>query len=110
MSAWIVGLGLAAGYLINKNIAVRARLDDATAEYNKAAKPATGGVTSAEVRKAWRNTDFTRYGDMSEDLAQSQKMELDRKVQDQQSVVEQYDASSVPPIQGVLMTYDRLGC
>lgn len=109
MSAWIVGLALAAGYLINKNLNVRAKLEDATAEYNKAAKPATDGVTSSEVRQAWRNTDFTRFGDMSEDLAESQKLELDRKVQSQKLAVEQYDASTVQPIQGVLMTYDRLG-
>ena len=109
MSAWIIGLALAAGYLINKNISVRTQLEDASAEYNKAAKPATGGVTSSEVRQAWRNTAFTRFGDMAEDLAESQKMELDRKVQVQREAVEQYDAATVQPIQGVLMTYDRLG-
>lgn len=110
MSAWVVGLALAAGYLINKNLAVSTQLENATAAYDNAAKPATGGVTSAEVKSAWRNTDFTRFGDMAEDLAQSQKLELDSKVQAQRSVVEQYDASVVQPIQGVMMTYDRLGC
>ena len=44
MSAWIVGLAIAAGYLINKNLTVQSRLTQAEAEYQGAAKPATGGV------------------------------------------------------------------
>ena len=109
MSAWVVGLALAAGYLINKNIQVRGRIEDAKAEYNSAAKPATGSVTTSEVRAAWASTDFTRYGDMSEDLTQKQKDSLDSRVAAQQQAVEQYDASVAPSIQGVLLTYDRLG-
>tara|TARA_R100000951_G_scaffold115508_1_gene123806 strand:+ start:1532 stop:1864 length:333 start_codon:yes stop_codon:yes gene_type:complete len=109
MSAWVVGLALAAGYLINKNIQVRSRLETSKAEYNTVAKPATGSVTTGEIRTAWANTDFTRYGDMSEDLTQRQKDALDAKVVAQQEAVEQYDASEVPSIQGVLLTYDRLG-
>ena len=105
----MVVLALGAGYLINKNIQVRSRLEDSKAEYNSAAKPATGGATSREVRAAWANTDFTRYGDMSEDLTMNQKQLLDAKVAAQQQAVEQYDASEVPQIQGVLLTYDRLG-
>lgn len=110
MSAWVLGLALAAGYLINKKIAVRTRLDEAVAKYDNAAKPSTGGATTAEVKNAWRNTDFTRFGDMSEELAQAQKVQIDQKVRDQQAVVQEYDASGAPPIQGVLLTYDRLGC
>lgn len=110
MSAWIVGLALAAGYLINKNISVRTQLENASQNYNRAAKPATDGVTSAEVRKAWRNVDSTRFGDMAEDLPLSQKLDLDQRVQAQRAAVEEYDAPTMQPIQGVLMTYDRLGC
>lgn len=109
MSTWVVGLALAAGYLINKNIQVRGKLEDSKAEYHSTAKPATGGVTTSEVRSAWANTDFTRYGDMSEDLTQSQKESLDARVVAQKEAVEQYDASTVPSIQGVLLTFDRFG-
>lgn len=111
MSAWVVGLALAAGYLINKNVAVMSsKLNDIERDYYSAAEPSTDGATSAEVRRAWANTDFTRYGDMTEDLATSQKLELERKVQSQKDDVALYDAGvAVPPIQGVLMTFDRLG-
>ena len=109
MSAWIIGLALAAGYLINKNVTVRTQLEDASAEYHSTAAPATGGVTSAEVRKTWRDTDHTRFGEMTEQLPEAQKRELDQKVQAQQAAVESFDASTVYPIQGVLLTYDGLG-
>ena len=109
MSAWVIGLALAAGYLINKNVQVKSKLENAAAEYNSAAKPATDGVTSSELRSAWRNTDFTRFGDMSEDLSSSQKNALDQQVRDQNAAVEKYDAPSVPAIEGVLLTYDRCG-
>ena len=105
MSAWVVGLALAAGYLINKNIQVSSRLEDAKAEYNNKAAPATSGVTSKEVRKAWANTDFAKYGDMAEELTQAQKDSLHARVLAQRQEVEQYDASEVPSIQGVMMTF-----
>lgn len=110
MSAWVLGLALAAGYLINKNVQVKSRLENAATEYNSAANPATDGVTSSEVRTAWANTEHTRYGDMSEDLMPAQKVQLDQKVQAQRDAVEAYDAATVPPIQGVMLTFDRFGC
>ncbi len=109
MSAWIVGLALAAGYLINKNIQVSNRLQDSIAEHHSSAKPATDGVTTSEVRASWANTDFAKYGDMSEDLTRSQKDALNSNVQQQQQVVQQYDGLAATPIQGVLLTYDRFG-
>jgi len=111
MSAWIVGLALAAGYLINKNLQVSGLLDKAERVYNGAAKPSTDGVTSDEVRSAWANTDFTKFGDMQEDLAASQKLSLAAKTENQRALVEAYDAppGSEREIQGVLLTFDRLG-
>ena len=102
MAAWVLGLGLAAGYLINKNLAVRARLEDAEAEYRDVHVESTGGATSAEVRKAWRNTDHTRFGEMAEDLPESEKQKIDRLTRAQQSAAEQFDAAeALPSIQGV---------
>lgn len=109
MSAWVVGLALSAGYLINKNLKLQSVLESAQVKYNTAAQPAEKGVTTAEVRKAWANTEYTRYGDMSEKLSQAKKQELDQKVQAQQQQVQEYDAPQVPQIQGVMMTFDRLG-
>ena len=36
MSAWVIGLGVAAGYLVNKNNKVTSRIDNAVASYENA--------------------------------------------------------------------------
>jgi hypothetical protein len=111
MSAWIVGLAIAAGYLINKNLTVQSRLTQAEAEYQGAAKPATGGVTSAEVRRAWKNTDFDTYGDFNADWSQHEKDRVVEKEQQAAQSVQSYDehAEGLPQIQGVMLTFDRFG-
>jgi len=111
MSAWILGLALGAGFLINKNIKVSGLLDSAERTYNSAAAPSTDGATSAEVRNAWANTDFTKFGDMHQDLPASQKMSLASKTEDQRALVQSYDTppGSEREIRGVFLTFDRPG-
>ena len=46
MSVWVIGLGLAAGFLINKNLTMDHRIKDATKKYNEAAQSET-----QEIRK-----------------------------------------------------------
>ena len=105
MSAWVIGLALSAGYLIQKNFTTRA-LDDAVAEHHAVAKPATGGVTTAELRSAWRDVRSTKYSDMAEDLPHTEKEHYNNRVISQQAAVEHFEASSVPAIQGVMLTFD----
>lgn len=112
MSAWIIGLAISAGYLINKNLAVQSRLTEAEAEYNSAAKPATGGVTSAEVRTAWKNTDFSTFGDFNSDWSQSEKRKVVAREAAAAESVQTFESGAggvLPQIEGVLMTFDRLG-
>jgi hypothetical protein len=110
MSAWVIGLGLAAGYLINKKMAIVSQLETSTTEFNSAAKPATGGVTTAEVRSAWKRTDHVKYGDMNSDLPRKQMDELVAGEEKAASAVEQFDqGQQTPHIQGVMLHYDRLG-
>jgi hypothetical protein len=109
MSAWVVGLGLAAGYLINKNVAIVSRLDESVTEFNSAAKPATGGVTSAEVRNAWKRTDHVKYADMNTGLPKKQMDALAKNEERAASEVEQFEQGSPAPILGVMLHYDRLG-
>lgn len=110
MSAWLVGLAVGAGYLINKNLSMNGILLKAEQRYNNAAGPSTDGVTSEEVRTAWANTDFAKYGDMHEDLSTSQKSALLAKQERQLASVEAYESvAGQPEIRGVLLTYDRLG-
>lgn len=111
MSAWVVGLGLAAGYLVNKNVAIKHQLEESVEEFNSAAKPATGGVTSAEVRATHRRVDdYTNYGDMNAALPKKRMDELRSRQVAVAGEAEQFDAAQGPaPIQGVLLSYDSLG-
>jgi hypothetical protein len=111
MSAWVVGLAIAAGYLINKNLVVQSRLTQAEAEYQGVAKPATGGVTSAEVRKAWKNTDYETYGDFNADWSQQERDRVVASERQAAQTVQAYDerAEALPQIQGVMLTFDRYG-
>jgi len=111
MSAWVVALGLGAGYLINKNTVIQDKLAESVERFNSAAKPATGSVTSKEVRDAYKRTDFVKYGDMNSDLPKGQMDCLLEKERRRESAVEAFDAGPTGPskIEGVLLTYDRLG-
>jgi len=107
MSAWIVGLALGAGYLINKNIQLPTQLELAEREYNGQAEQSTDGATSAEVRKAWADTNFSKFGDFNESMPKSEQNAINREVTNQLEQVEAYDAPILPKIEGVLMTFDR---
>ena len=105
MSAWIIALGLSVGYLISKNVSVRQQLEESVAKFNSAAKPATGGVTSAEVRDAYKSKAFVKYGDMNTDIPMKQ---LDEGAQKMADDVSAFDGGS-QQIQGVLLHFDGLG-
>ena len=110
MSGWIVALGLAAGYLINKNVTIKNQLHESVEKFQSGARPATGGVTSAEVRTAHKRTDHVKYGDMNTDLPREQMDSLHSAQMAAASQAEQFDAGPSPPqIQGVMLHYDRLG-
>ena len=108
MSAWIIALGLSVGYLISKNVSVRQQLEESVAKFNSAAKPATGGVTSAEVRDAYKSKAFVKYGDMNTDIPTSQMKPLDEGAQKTADEVSAFDGGS-QQIQGVLLHFDGLG-
>ena len=109
MSAWILGLALSAGYLMNKKLHVNAGLHDAIAKFNSAALPAdSNGATTAEVRKAWANTDGARMGDVADDLNASQRLDLEQKMAQQQQEVDAFDGSAAQ-IQGVMLNFDQGG-
>ena len=66
MSVWMLGLGLSAGYLINKNLTMQHRLQERVEEYNSAAEPSTSGLTSREIRAVKSKApDAERYLDMN---------------------------------------------
>ena len=116
MSAWIVGLALSAGYLINKNLQVKDQLEQAAAKFNSAAKPATGGLTTQEIRDVSKDANYSvgksggRYDDFNPKGSRAQMeqvVSLQRNVA--QQVQEYESAESVPEIQGVMLMRDNYG-
>jgi len=107
MSAWVIGLGLAAGYLINKNLQMTGQLNESIAQFeNSGAEPSTDGATSAEVRKAYTRTDFVKYGDMNTDLPKRQMELLSAGEAKHASEVQEYDQhGESAPILGVMLQF-----
>jgi len=112
MSPWVVGLGAAAIYLFNKNTQLVGRLEQAVDEYYDAAKPATDGVTSAEIRALRAKPDpYTTFGDMNAAAPKERQFELEARRA--QAAQEETDFNSpgcaLPKIEGVMLQFDRCG-
>ena len=54
MSAWVIALGLSAGYLVNKNLQMTERLEQQVKVHQEEAKPADPGPTSEAIRTVQR--------------------------------------------------------
>lgn len=111
MSAWVIALGMGAGYLINKNLTLTTRLDESVREFNSAAAPAApSGPSSAAIRKIQRTVpDAETKLDMNvQHLSPQEITQLQQARQVAADEVKQYEAGP-PPIQGVYLTYDRGG-
>jgi len=88
MSAWVLALGLCAGYLMNKKLAIASRLQVEAA----VARP-------SELASARKHTD--QYGHMNVKLPKREKDELVQQQQRAQEAVQQFEASSSCRIVGV---------
>lgn len=111
--AWVIALGISAGYLISKNQQIHNRLDDAVTEFNEAAKPATDGPQTEEIRNVQATVPMAdRYEDFNmQDLTTQQARALvDQRQRAAQQVISYENASGVlPPIQGVYLQFDNRG-
>jgi len=107
MSTWLIGLGLSAAYLINKNLQMTGQLNESIAQFeNSGAEPSSDGATSAEVRKAHTRTDFVKYGDMNTDLPKRQMELLSAGEAKHASEVQAYDQQGAAgPILGVMLQF-----
>ena len=54
MSAWVIALGLSAGYLMNKQVQMGQRLDEKILDHHSRAAPANPGPPTAEIRRVQR--------------------------------------------------------
>tara|TARA_B100001250_G_scaffold268515_1_gene231663 strand:- start:261 stop:602 length:342 start_codon:yes stop_codon:yes gene_type:complete len=111
--AWVIALGISAGYLISKNQQMHNRLEDAVTEFQDAAKPATDGPQSEEIRHVQATVPVAdRFQDFNlQDLSKQQCQALvDQRQQAAQEVVSYENASGfLPPIEGVYLHFDNRG-
>lgn len=109
-SVWVVALGLAAGYLVNKNVVVTHRLEQAQKKFNSAAQPADP-LASEEIRQVQR---VVPQSDINEDLnvqdlSRADRRQLQKGRDEAAQAVVQYEAPSLPEIQGVYLHHDNHG-
>jgi hypothetical protein len=110
MSAWVIALGLASGYLMQKRLQVASRLEEATKQFNEAAEP--DNLPSEEIRAVQRTVpDSEKYEGLNmQDLTRYQVDGLVGARQAAATAVVQYEnAQGLPPIEGVYLHYDNHG-
>ncbi|KAL3903850.1 MAG: hypothetical protein SGPRY_011512 [Prymnesium sp.] len=92
-------------YMLN----VHGILEEAENTYQGAKKPATDGVTNAELRNARSDIRFARFGDMSEEMPTSEKLDLEDQQRRMQQAAREFDAGSepLPVLRGVVMTSEH---
>lgn len=105
MSAWVIGLGIAAGYLINKNIFMHQRLKESVHEFQESAKPAQPGPASKEIRAVQRSVPASeRYDSLNlQDLDRKDVDALIKYKENAAAEVIAYEAPTLPEIQGVYL-------
>jgi hypothetical protein len=110
MSAWVIALGLGAGYLINKNLSMRSRLAESVETFQRQADPANPGPETEEIRQVQATVpDADRYQDMNlQDLSRKDVQGLVKAREQAFREVAAYEQGA-PPIQGVYLSYDRHG-
>ena len=106
-SAWVVMLGIGAGYLINKKVIMQGQLQQSVNEFQNSALPSDNGVTSAEIRTTHNRVDHVKYGDMNERLPRNEMEQLLQQQKSAAAQVQAYDEASGPPIQGVMLHFEN---
>lgn len=118
MSAWLVGLGLGAGYLVNRNFAEGGTLREAIARsqtrlanHERVAQqaraphngfvPATGGVTSKMIRDAHiAGQESSKYNDLNPKLGVCEQEQLvagGEKLREEEMMARMFSAGGSPP-------------
>ena len=112
MSIWLITLGLAAGYLMQKNTQHVNQLDQAKRDFNSAAEPANPGPRSDEIRTVQRaipaadRNESLNVQDLTTQDARQIRAHRDEAAQ---QVVSYENAFVTPPIEGVYLHYDNHG-
>ena len=112
MSAWILGLALAAGYVVNKNLVLQTRLDEKAHEFNQSAAPADPGPQSATIRAVQRAVPLEeKYQDVNlARLSKQRVQEIGAETDRASAEVQEYEQAPVPfQMQGVSFVRDNYG-
>ena len=109
MSAWVVALGLSAGYLINKQLQISQRLDESVQVFQSKAQPAEG-LGTEEIRQVQRTVpDAVKYQDINvSGLPPAEVRKLTEVQERAHQEVAAYE-SGPPPIQGVWLNFGDRG-
>tara|TARA_Y100001972_G_scaffold118034_1_gene157697 strand:- start:2171 stop:2509 length:339 start_codon:yes stop_codon:yes gene_type:complete len=110
MSAWVLALGMSAGYLINKNLRMGDRLQEQVLLYQEQAKPADPGPTTSSIRKVQKTVPpADKYQDMNiQDLTQEQVTRFAAAQENAHQQVAAYEEGP-GPIQGVYLNVGDRG-
>ena len=110
MSAWVIALGLSAGYLINKNLKMTEKLEQQVKVHQEQAKPADPGPTTERIRNVQRTVpDADKYQDMNlQDLSRERVAMLTSERERAHQEVAAFEQGP-PPIQGVWLNLGDRG-
>ena len=109
MSAWVIALGLSAGYLINKNLKMTEKIEQMAKVHHDQAKPANPGPETETIRQVQRTVPVgDKYQDMNlQDLGTKDVQSLTKSAQRIPEEVARFEQGP-PPIEGVwLNPFDR---
>ena len=110
MSAWIIALGLSAGFLINKNLKFQEKLNQQTKIHQEQAEPANPGPTTERIRKVQRTVpDADKYQDMNlQDLDRRDVQQITSAREKAHQEVAAFEAGP-PPIEGGWLNFSDRG-
>ena len=111
MSAWLLALGLSAGYLMQKNQQVQSQLQQSIKEFNTREAAAAKYLTTEAIRGVQANLpDADKYQDMNiKDLPREDVNKLTEQHASSRVEVQNYESLSAPQqkIQGVYFHAER---
>ena len=105
--AWVLGLGLAAGYLTNKRIHLTNALDEAQRENDVGTRP-DSYLPSQVIREQQRRPNVDRYRDMNtQDLTHSEMESMARRGDRLVSEAAEYEGHGSIKITGEYFQMER---
>lgn len=93
-AAWLIGLGASTAYLLFKQKKMTTQLENTSLSYDNAPghdAPASGGVTTSEIKRRWAFTEDTEQQDFHEKLPPKERAEIKAREKAQEAEVRDFD-------------------